>query len=472
MRNWNLPLLIGLLASVPMYIALCYFTVRTDFYQVLFLYLGLFGLSYLIYQCANSEKEVKLAAVGGILFRVLILFSFPNLSDDIYRFYWDGLLIINDIAPFQYLPSEILAALPEMGNAQGISPKLFSSLNSQEYYTIYPPVCQWIFATAASIFPQSIGGATVVMKLFLLFFEIGSILVLHALSKVMDYDAKLTLLYALNPLVIVELVGNVHFESAMIFFLLTGIYLLLKNKWKLSALAIAFSICSKLLPLMLLPFFIRRLGWKKSLMYFSIVGIATLLMFAPFLNASIVQNFADSIGLYFGKFEFNASAYHLIYKAGEWFTGEPFYAFASRIGAITTFLYILFMAYREPDLSHDSLLRQLVGAMGIYFLFTSTVHPWYLATLVALAAYSCFRFPMLWSALIVFTYATYMQQPYQQIFWINGLEYILVIAYLFYENYQYLKHTALRKLKRKHLEQECGLNDTPAKSKAPVCSQC
>lgn len=456
MRNY--PLLIALIASAPLYVILSYFTDRTDFLQLALTYLSPFLLFAAAYKCARTEGDIKLAIGAGIFFRILLLFSFPNLSDDIYRFYWDGLLCVNGVAPFQYLPSEFISGSMSAANLPGINQELFSLLNSPEYYTIYPPVCQWIFAGAATIFPNSIEGATVLMKLSLLIFEVGSIAVLYALSTLMGYGKKLVLLYALNPLVIVELVGNVHFEAAMIFFLLAGIYLLISGKWKLSALAVALSICSKLLPLMLLPFFVRRLGMKKSIPYFAVVGCATVLMFVPFLSLEIINNFLASVNLYFGKFEFNASMYHLIYTAGEWFTGESFYKMASRIGAIITLLFILLMAYREPDLSNDSLFRQLVGAMGVYFLFTSTVHPWYISTLVALSVFSCFRFPMFWSALVVFTYATYMQSPYQQIQWINGLEYAAVIAFLLIENYQFLKGRAFKKLTRKQLEEKCGLN--------------
>jgi len=466
----NYPLLLALLISIPAYIVLSYFTLRTDIFSLLMCYLAPFAFFAIAYKCANSDSDVKLAACAGIFFRLLLLFSFPNLSDDIYRFYWDGLLCVNGIPPFQYLPSEFITGSMQSVNIPGINEKLFGLLNSPEYYTIYPPVCQWIFAASAKIFPNSIEGATVFMKLILLLFEMGTIGILFAMSKLMGYTSKYVLLYALNPLVIVELIGNVHFEAAMIFFLLAGIYLLVVGRWTLSALSLALSICSKLLPLMLLPFFIRRLGWRKSIPYFLILGIATVILFMPFLSVEIIGNFFASVNLYFGKFEFNSSAYRLIYTAGAWFTGEATYSLASKIGAISTFLFIIFMAWREPDLSTDSLLRQLVGAMGVYFLFTSTVHPWYLSTLVALSAFSCFRFPILWSGLIILTYCTYMQTPYQQVQWINGFEYIAVIAFLLIENYQYLKSTALKRLRRKHLEASCGMNDLRVESSdRPPC---
>lgn len=39
---------------------------------------------------------------GAILFRLLLLFTSPTLSDDIYRYLWDGHVSVNGVSPYIY----------------------------------------------------------------------------------------------------------------------------------------------------------------------------------------------------------------------------------------------------------------------------------------------------------------------------------------------------------------------------------
>ncbi|MGB0929438.1 MAG: hypothetical protein ACPGVB_01590 [Chitinophagales bacterium] len=461
-----------LFISLIAYYILAYETLRTEVYQVFALF-GVLFLAYgLLYKSVRDASTYKWLLFASILFRVILLFALPNLSDDFYRFNWDGRLLVNGISPFEALPIHFMD-----GTYLGIVPDnltntLYSQLNSPEYFTIYPPVCQFIFWFSCFFFPNDLYGATVLMKTFLLFFEIGSIYLLYRMVQAFGIAPKKILLYALNPLVIVELTGNLHFEAAMIFFTLLAVRFVLpifspsKGEISLpdskgdvmffegnnrniifSAIAMGLAVSSKLIPLIFLPFFISYLGFRKSILYGGIVGIVTFLGFLPLFTFDILQNLLSSVGLYFQKFEFNASIYYLVRWLGYQQYGYNVIQTAGRNLAILTLVSILLLAFWRSRGARSqgrgvkkihlvetlSLLQNFLFALLIYFAFANIVHPWYVNSLVALCIFTSFRFPILWSGMVVLTYYTYLTDSYTENLYLVALEYIVVYAYLGWE---------------------------------------
>ena len=413
-------------------IGLGYGPSQSDFGLISAFYIPFFLLYLLVFRFAD-QKDIWFFIILGILMRASLLFALPNLSDDIYRFVWDGRLILNGVNPFNYLPSYYI----EQGiNLPGITAELFAQLNSPNYFTIYPPVCQAIFASSAWLFPESVLHSAIFMKVLLLAFEIGSIILLVKLLEGKEENGnpnRKVLLYALNPLIIIEITGNLHFEGPMIFFLLLSIWLLRKNRWQASAVAMALSIASKLLPLMFLPFLIRRLGWKKSLQYFVITGGLLLLFFAPLLNGLFLSSFGSSLNLYFQKFEFNASIYYLLRWIGYQLSGyNLIIAFGPGLAGLVL-IGILWKAWKEKNPDMESLPLMMLFAIGLYLAGTTTVHPWYAALPLVLCLFTNYRFPVLWTGLIFLTYINYSYEPYLENLWIVGLEYSLVFGFFFYE---------------------------------------
>ena len=262
------------------------------------------------------------------------------------------------------------------------------------------------------------------MKALVIGLEIGSVFLIRRLLKSYGLPAGNVLLYALNPLIVIEISGNLHFEGPMIFFLLLALWWLQRRQTAWSAVAMAFSIASKLLPLLFLPLLIRYLGWKKSLRYFLITGAVLLLLFLPLLNGSFIANFGDSLDLYFRKFEFNASIYYLLRWLGFQLYGYNLIAgFGPALGLVV-FGSILWLAFRYPT-SDRELPGRMLAAITIYLLGATTVHPWYVSLPVVLCLFTHFRYPILWSALIGATYINYSYAQYSENLWIVGLEYTL-----------------------------------------------
>lgn len=426
---------------------------RSQFFYLITHY-GFFFLLYLaVYYYSSDSKTILFYTGVGIGIRFLLIFAFPNLSDDVYRFIWDGRLIANGINPFDHLPTYYIE---EGVKVKGITTALYEQLNSPDYFTIYPPVNQFIFATAAYLTPDSITGSSIVMKSFLFLMEAGSLYLIIQLLKHFKLPEKNVLLYALNPLIIFEIMGNIHFEGPMIFFLLLSVWLIaIKQQLVGSAVAMALSIASKLLPLIFLPFFILRLAknpvirplkfnilswfqeidWARNLLFFGTLGASLLLMFFPLFSGTFLANFGASLNLYFQEFEFNGSIYYVLRWLGYLRKGYNVIESLGPSLSILAFLSILFLMFREQSPKWNNLFKQFLFAISIYLFLSMTVHPWYVALPIVCCLFTSFRFPILWSGLIFLTYINYNYVVYQENLWMVAIEYILIGIFVAYEIY-------------------------------------
>jgi hypothetical protein len=417
--------------ALGLYIQLGYFTSRTD----TALLISTFTILFVIYLfMAKSVISFRILLIFGILYRLILVFSIPTLSDDFYRFFWDGVLIVNRINPFLYLPSEIIEnpaiTIPELSN------DLFQRLNSPEYYTIYPPIAQFVFWSAAWLSGGDLPRAILIMKSGIFLVEMGNIYLLWHLLGRYHLKKELTLLYILNPLVIIELTGNIHFEAVMIFGVLLSVYLLSKHKWLGSSLAFSLAIISKLNPILLLPFFLKRLKIKKSILFFTITISVSILAFIPFMSWELFHGLGSSIGLYFQKFEFNASIFYVVRTIGFWSVGYDVIQTAGILmGAVAFVLIILLTFFENAD--KQNLPGIFIWPLFIYFSLATIIHPWYITPLLAFCLFSQYRFPIVWSFFIFLSYSGYTQDGFQEQIWVLWLEYLIVFGVMFYEVFKY-----------------------------------
>ncbi len=394
-----------------------YFVAREDTWLLLSLYTLLFASVIVIIRNAKAE-DVDLGYYWGVLLRVLLIASLPKLSDDFYRFIWDGRLLLNFEDPYKYLPAHHL----DQG-LTGITQTLFDRLNSPEYFTIYPPLNQVIFFISTLLSPGSVVWSVVIMRVIMIVFELGNISLIRKLLNHYKLPQAYGLIYVLNPLVIFEVTGNLHFEGIVVYFLLLAIWQYEQGKLHKSAIFFGLSVATKFLPLIFLPLLLRKIGFKKTMIYGLIVAATLAITFLPLINTAHIWAIKDSMELYFQKFEFNGSIYYLarwygfeteghniIAKSGKWMM----YA---TLGTIM--LYSLVWKKKEWP-------RQMVWVWTLYLLFATTVHPWYLIPLLAVAVFSKVRFPFLWSYLIFLTYANYLGGEYTDRIEIVIVEYGLV----------------------------------------------
>lgn len=378
---------------------------RGDFLTLILLVLGCGGVYFAILK--NKWFSIKEILFLGILLRVVVLFNEPNLSDDYYRFLWDGEMINQGLNPYLVLPSEAVNEQAIQGNEFLMS--LYHKMNSPNYYTVYPPVNQTVYSIAAFFSGNNIYVGAILIKLMLLLFEIGVIFFLFRLLAQLKKPHYLANIYVFNPLILLEVVGNAHFEGVMVFFLIASVSYLIKEKLLFGAILMGLAINTKLLPLMLLPLFFKYLGVKKSIQFYLLVGASVVLMFLPFYSWELFQNMGASVNLYFQNFEFNASFHYLVrYVSLSFFDSYRFIAFSGYVFSFFVFglvMYKTFWSNQSKKMAHF-----FVDARDIFFVFlllASTVHPWYLIGLVAFSVFTESIYILVWSIVIMFSYFAY-----------------------------------------------------------------
>ncbi|MEO9964163.1 MAG: glycosyltransferase 87 family protein [Reichenbachiella sp.] len=379
-----------------------------------------FTFYLLLYKYVELSK-MQLVVLAVIL-RVSLFFGMPSLSDDYYRFVWDGQIWIEGINPYISTPEQLITDLP--ANYQS----LYSALNSPTYHTTYPPLSQYIFALPAAVGIRDIHGAVALLRGVLLIFEIGVLLLLVQLNS----ENKKTILYAFNPLVVLELVGNIHLEGIVILSLLLAIWLYRKNKWLHAAIALAFGILAKLTPLMFLPILFRKINGLKTAGSYLLIGTVLVVCALPILNLEIIQGMMSGLDLFFRKFEFNAGLFFLIREIGFLLVGYDIVQTAGPLMSYTAFFLILLYSFFYVN-KETKWAQAFTVILLIQLLLATTVHPWYIITLVALCGMTGYAFPVLWSLMAFFSYLGYSQNGYTHPVAMIALEYVAVLGVAGYE---------------------------------------
>ncbi len=421
-------LYIATLISVFAYIMLGYFFEREQWYLMMLLFTIAFIGMIALLQTSNYEKTFFTI---GVLYRIIFLFATPTLSQDFYRFIWDGQAIVSGINPYHYQPDALVHSIASFPNASYLYEKMGAL--SASHFSNYPPINQLFFALAALIGGKSILVSTICLRVVIIAADIG---IYYYGKKILSYFNKNTeniFWYFLNPLVIVELTGNLHFEGVMFFFFVAGLYFLLTQKYVFAAVLISLSISVKLLPLLLLPLFFNYLKFKKSILFYSIIIGLNVLFFLPFLNSSLVQNYSETLALWFTNFEFNASIYYVMREIGYYYKG---YNTIHTIGQITPFVtvaIILLFAFIKKNNSLASVIVNALMVITLYLFISTTVHPWYVISLLVLSVFTNYKFPLVWSFAVLFSYNAYSQVPFKENMLLIALEYALVFGCFLFE---------------------------------------
>lgn len=316
----------------------------------------------------------------AVIFRLMFLFRSPELSDDIYRYLWDGLTILHGNNPYAFAPSDARPLAAE-------SAVLFSQVNHPHLITIYPPAAQIFFAIGAFF------GGILGMKAVLVTADIAvCAIILRILSRIKIPPSR-AVLYAWHPLPILEIASSGHIDGVGIFFLMLAFLLLLPpsygphhlipKDWPAPAAAgLAFSVAVlvKLFPLVFFPAFLFLTGRKGMGPFIlgAVVGAAVLSI--PFLPG--LYNMFSTLDIYVRNWEFAGFAFqslHAIFPSGS--TARLILAVSFFL--ITATLYA--SLFRKQNPAEDACTPSLFPVAFktaycialAFLLLTPTLHPWY-----------------------------------------------------------------------------------------------
>jgi len=350
------------------------------------------------------------------LLRISILFAPPYLSDDIYRYVWDGRVQAAGINPYRFVPDS-----SELGWLR--DGRIYPRINRSDYApTIYPPVAQAIFlaATRAS---ESITW----MKAVMVGFEALAVFMLVRLLVSLGLPAERVLIYAWNPLTIWEFAGSGHIDAAAIAFLVLALWARRRNLPALAGITLACATLTKFYPAAIFPALYRRWDWKMPAGFAATI----ILGYLPYAKVGLrvlgfLPGYIEEEGLKSGE---RFYLWTLLQKARpvSWFDGVWYVALL----ALVLLAVAAWLMVRTQRGEGDFLLQATVLAALPSVLF-SPHYPWYFAWVLPLLVFVPYL-PMLFLTVAAFIlYESRLQETPESLFRYNTLLYlpfvVLIVA--------------------------------------------
>lgn len=352
---WRLLVPAGL-AQVALLAALGWWPGATLPWPGIFLFLGAFG-AYLL-----AAAHVKDAVGGGALIwvfaigmRLVFLPLAPELSDDVYRYLWDGHVQLQGVNPYRFAPSH-----PELA---AFRTPWHGLINNPDVPTIYPPLAQLAFLAVAVA-----GGAVFQAKLLWLGFDLGTGWLLGRVARITGRSRRLTqLLYLWSPLLVVEVAWSAHLEPLGLF----GIVLLvlLARAPVAAGVAGGLSALTKFAPAAALPALIRRLGWRFGLGFAGVV----VALYLPYVGAG--RALFGGLLTYAEHWRFMEGPFSLLEAV---LPGPRAPRYAAGAAVLAVVAWTALRRFR-PE-------RALFWILGTGMLLTPTLHPWYVLWMLPFAA--------------------------------------------------------------------------------------
>jgi hypothetical protein len=292
------------------------FDPKRDWLQVALLALLFYGAAlvsavacYLARQKRFASRRYLLfilaaAAVFGLTF--LFCPGFP--TSDLFSYIMYGRIIVLHHA-------NPLTAIPSQFPQDPVLPYVFW----RDTASVYGPVWLTLSAGLTKV-AEALGGDlaiyTLLFKSISLVFHLANAVLVWGILGVVAPRRRLmgTMLYAWNPLALLEFADSGHNDSVMLFFLLLGVFLLVRNHEALALVSFALSIDTKYVLVIVLPIYfwwvlreqpgwrlrIRAASWRLAILLLVCAALYVPYWAGPATFGSIIysppaQNLQDSL---------------------------------------------------------------------------------------------------------------------------------------------------------------------------------
>jgi len=350
-------------------------TLRAQITPITLAWLGLACAAYAASLLWAERRRAPTAALilgTGLIFRMTLWFTVPTLSDDVYRYLWDGYLTNQGVSPY---------ALPiDSPQLDYLDIPMRAQANNRWMASPYLPAAQFVFAGLTRLFPLT----PLTLQIAMVIFDLGNGLLLLKLLRLAGLPDRRLLLYFWNPLVVMSVGHGAHVDAWMTLLTLLAIWLALaRHSARLAPVTLALATLTKILPILLLPVLFWRWRWHP-LMIFGL-AIGTILTAAAGPAGWGLSGPLDGTGLfgairiYAEQWKFNSGLFHWLGASllPGWGIANPTQIARQIVGLGLLGMLVVIGWHSRSRQSPRALLRLMAGPLLAYLLLTPTLHPWY-----------------------------------------------------------------------------------------------
>lgn len=333
----------------------------------------------------------------------------PTLSDDIYRYVWDGRIQALGVNPYQAVPAD-----PAL---DGLHTDVTRKMNHPALPTLYPPFAEWVFRGIAAI-SQSV----LAFKLTFVLLDLAIILLLLRWLAAAGMSAWLVLAYAWNPLVILEVAWSGHLDVIGALLVMVAFLAFRSRVGWLAAIALVAAIGVKFVPVVLVPLFWKRIRLRDALIAVGF-GLAIAL---PFMGGAVAAP-VGALPVYLAKWRFNGPIYGIVESAVK--ALEPG-AWRLLVGLPPVAGLAAAVWFRRRSREFDP--AAWAWPLGAALLLSPTIYPWYLLWLCPFLVVRATLPLLAWTQTSLFTYYVWRMSAsglgWQLPWWLSAIEFGAIAA--------------------------------------------